>query len=169
MMQRGIQRHRLPGRGACGIVALAEPRRDASHELIRLALEALACMEHRGGGIADTGDGAGILFRPERSFFERFITPGRRLDPDELLMVGCLYLLPGERNTKNIQREVDLVLRRQGLKPLGWRPVPTRPEVLGARAREDVPRILQVLVGRGHRLEDQLPSVLAFVRRHTGS
>ncbi|MBL4848430.1 MAG: glutamate synthase large subunit [Planctomycetes bacterium] len=166
MIQRGIQRHRLPGRGSCGIVALAEPKRDASHELIRLALDALACMEHRGGGIADTGDGAGILIRPERSFFERFITPGRRLDPEELLMVGCLYLLPGERNAKHLQREVDLVLRRQGLKPLGWRLVPIRPEVLGARAREDVPVILQVLLGRGHRLEEQLPSVLAFVRRH---
>jgi glutamate synthase domain-containing protein 1 len=34
-------------------------------------------MEHRGGAIEDTGDGAGLLLSTDRAFFERFIAPGR--------------------------------------------------------------------------------------------
>jgi len=159
-------RHRLPGRGACGIVALAEFEAGPSHELVRLALQAIERMEHRGGGIAETGDGAGLLLRPERAFYDQFITRGHRLEEGELLMVGCMFMLAGERNVRELQREIDLILRRQGLQPLGWRAVPTRIEALGAHAKDDAPRVFQVLVGRGHRLETQLPGVLAFVRRH---
>jgi glutamate synthase (ferredoxin) len=147
-------------------VALAELHAPPSHELIQLALEAIACMEHRGGCITDTGDGAGLLLRPERDFFERFMAPGRRLDADEQLIVGCVFLLPNERNVRELQREIDLILRRQGLQPLGWRRVPTKPEVLGAKARADVPQIFQVLVGRGHRSDEHLYEVLPWVRRH---
>ncbi len=162
----GLERLKQPGKDACGIVAIAELNNSASSELVDLALSAIACMEHRGGCIEETGDGAGILLRPERSFFDRFITSGMRLEEGELLIVGCAYLLRGERNVKQLQREVDLVLRRQGLKPLGWRKVAVNPQVLGTKAREDLPQIYQILIGRGHRLESQLPEILAFVRRH---
>ena len=40
-------------------------------------LGAACAMEHRGGCLGDTGDGAGLLFRPERATFERFLPPGR--------------------------------------------------------------------------------------------
>ncbi|MDF1565448.1 MAG: glutamate synthase-related protein [Deltaproteobacteria bacterium] len=150
-----------PGRGGCGIVALGELTAPASHELVKLALRAIARMEHRGGTLEGTGDGAGLLLKPERSFFEAFLAPGKHLpDPREPLIVGVAYFLPGERNIRQHQRAVDATLRRLGLAPLGWREVPTDPSVLGSRAREDVPAIHQVLVGKGHLRESQLPLVL---------
>ncbi|MBX3470403.1 MAG: glutamate synthase large subunit [Planctomycetes bacterium] len=158
-----IRQH--PGRGGCGVVALAELHRGPSHELIAQALQAIACMEHRGGCLDDTGDGAGLLLRPERAYFERFIAPGRHLPPDEPLVVGTVFFVHGERNARELQREVDALTRREGLQPLGWRRVPTDPDALGARARADVPSIWQVLVGRGHRLEAQLAKELFDVRR----
>ena len=157
--------HEHPGRGGCGVVALADLTAGPSHELIDLALQAIDCMDHRGGCLQDTGDGAGILFRPERAWFERFIAPGRHLPAGESLAVGTVFFVHGERNPRELQREVDAVIRREGLMPLGWRQVPTEPEALGARARADVPGIWQVFVGRGHRLASQLQKELSDVRR----
>jgi glutamate synthase domain-containing protein 2/glutamate synthase domain-containing protein 1/glutamate synthase domain-containing protein 3 len=146
-------------------VALAELKAGATHELIEQALEAIGCMEHRGGCLEGTGDGAGILFRPERAYFERFLAPGRSLPADEALVVGTVFFVHGERNRRELQREVDALIRREGLMPLGWRLVPTDPSVLGRRAQADVPGIYQVFVGRGHRLESQLAKELCDVRR----
>lgn len=154
-----------PGRGGCGVAALAELSAPPSHELIQEALGAISCMEHRGGCLDDTGDGAGILFRPERSTFDRFLPPNRFLDPSETLVVGTVFFLPGERNVRALQRAFDSFLREQGLSPLGWREVPVEREALGKVAQTDVPVIYQVFVAKGQRLESQLDSALYKVRQ----
>ena len=123
----------------CGIVGLAELKRGASRELVEHALEALRCMEHRGGSLDGTGDGAGLLLRPERSFFDRFLTPSRRVPEGEELTIGTIWFVRGERNLRELQRDIDGLLRREGLAALGWRKVPVDPSVLGVRAREDMP------------------------------
>src|SRR5580698_3969804 len=48
---------------ACGIAVVARLDNRPSNEVVRLAIEALANLEHRGaaGADPDTGDGAGIL------------------------------------------------------------------------------------------------------------
>ncbi|MFH1873980.1 MAG: glutamate synthase large subunit [Pseudomonadota bacterium] len=154
-----------PGCGGCGILAMAELCAGPSHELLLQALQGLVSMEHRGGQINNTGDGAGILLRPERSFFERFISPGRHLPSvKEPLIVGQIFFLRGERNLRELQREVDLILRREGLAPLGWRKIPIDETVLGRRAQEDLPLIYQILVGKGHRRETQLFEVLHQIK-----
>ncbi len=164
---RARRRHHIeqdPGRGGCGIVALARLDGAARHGLIRRALDSLRCMEHRGGALQDTGDGAGLLIRPERSFFERFLAPGRRLDEDEPLIVGTVWFRVGERNIRDLQRDVDSALRRHGLQPLGWRPVPVDLDAVGARARIDAPLIWQVLIGRGHLRPAHLAGALREAR-----
>ena len=92
--------HRHPGRGGCGVGAIADLR-GPSHDLIRQALEGLRCMEHRGGALDDTGDGAGLIMATPRAFFERFIAPGRRLPAGHGLGVGVVFFPVGERS--NIQ------------------------------------------------------------------
>lgn len=48
-------------RDACGVGFVADQQGRASHTLVEQALNALSCMEHRGGCCADreSGDGAG--------------------------------------------------------------------------------------------------------------
>jgi glutamate synthase domain-containing protein 1 len=48
---------------SCGVAVVARLDNRASNEVVRLAIEALANLEHRGAAGADpeTGDGAGIL------------------------------------------------------------------------------------------------------------
>jgi glutamate synthase domain-containing protein 2/glutamate synthase domain-containing protein 1/glutamate synthase domain-containing protein 3 len=154
-----------PGRGGCGILAIADLAGPPSHELVRTALEGLARMEHRGGTLGDTGDGAGIIVVPGRTFFERFIAPGKQIpSAKEPLIVGTVFFLHGERNVPELRREIDLVLRREGLMPLGWRAVPVDPSALGRKSFEDAPVIYQMLVAKGHRREAQLLSALHQVK-----
>ena len=138
-----------PGRGGCGVGALADPR-GASRQLIELALAGLACVEHRGGGIDDTGDGAGLLLAVHRPFFERFVAPGKRLPAQDALGVGAFFFPFGEgQNAPPLQARIDALLRRQGLAPLGWRRVPVVPEALGAQARASQREPWQLLIGQG--------------------
>src|SRR5437763_15864478 len=82
-----------PGRGGCGVGAVVDLEK-ASHEIIELALSGLGCLEHRGGVIDDTGDGAGLLVRTDQKFFRRFIAPGRRLPDGHRLIVGVIFFPP---------------------------------------------------------------------------
>jgi glutamate synthase (ferredoxin) len=150
-----------PGRGGCGILALAELTSGPSNELVQLALEGLVRMEHRGGVLEDTGDGAGILIAPERKYFERFIRPGKCLpSKKEPLVVGTVFFPHGERNFRELCREIDMVLRSEGMAPMGWRRVPVDESVLGKRARDDAPLIYQLFVAKGNRRESQFYEAL---------
>ncbi|MBI3071927.1 MAG: alpha-hydroxy-acid oxidizing protein [Deltaproteobacteria bacterium] len=140
-----------PGRGGCGVGAIAHLR-GATRAVIDQALAGLVAMEHRGGRVEDTGDGAGMLIDVDRDFFSRFIAPGRHLPDGEPLAVGVAFFPRGEAtNLPGYQREIDRALRQEGLSPLGWRRVPVAPDALGARAREASREIWQVLIGEGMR------------------
>jgi glutamate synthase domain-containing protein 2/glutamate synthase domain-containing protein 1/glutamate synthase domain-containing protein 3 len=157
-----------PGRGGCGVGAVVDLVR-ASHDVIALALSGLGCMEHRGGAIEDTGDGAGLLLRTDEAFFRRFITPGRRLPDGHRLIVGVIFFPLGEEaNLPAWQHEIDATLRRHGLAPLGWRRVPIDDSALGAGARAAARDVWQVLIGEGMVApsDDALGRALFLVKHH---
>ena len=53
----------LAERGACGVGFIANLDNKGSHQLVKDALTALGCMEHRGGcgSDNDSGDGSGVM------------------------------------------------------------------------------------------------------------
>src|SRR5690606_843439 len=57
-------------RDNCGFGLIAHMHGEASHTLLRSAINALTCMTHRGGIAADgkTGDGCGLLLKKPDSF-----------------------------------------------------------------------------------------------------
>ncbi len=65
-------------RDNCGFGLLAHMEGEASHKLVRLAMSALARMQHRGGISADgkTGDGCGLLLQNRTASSE--LSPRRR-------------------------------------------------------------------------------------------
>ncbi|MEJ7734089.1 MAG: glutamate synthase-related protein, partial [Polyangiaceae bacterium] len=160
------QRYALhPGRGGCGVGAVAELGGAPTRETVELALRGLRCLEHRGGAIGDTGDGAGMLLTTDRKWFERFIAPGRHLPDDQALVVGVLFFPIGEdHNLRHWQREIDATLRRAGLAPLGWRHVPVDEEALGEKARLSRRDVWQVLLGEGMVAHEDLPRTLWKVK-----
>jgi len=146
-----------PGRGGCGVGAIADPG-GPSRGLIEQALRGLGCVEHRGGGIDDTGDGAGLLVKVQRSFFERFILHGKRLPASDELGVGAFFFPHAETaNAPVLQARIDGLLRRHGLTPLGWRHLPVDPSALGAQARASQRDPWQLLIGQGMLTTGDLP------------
>lgn len=121
-----------------------------SRELLDWALAGLEAMEHRGGCIDDTGDGAGLLFAVDPAWFARFVAHGKHVPEGDQLSVGTVFFPPGEAaGLRAWQDEIDSLLRREGLAPLGWRRVPVDERALGKAARESRREPWQVLIGEG--------------------
>ena len=140
---------------ACGLAMVATLRGTPGHDIVEMALSALRNLEHRGaiGSDAGTGDGAGILTQMPDKFFRKNLN--FTLPPQGEYGAGLVFL-------KDVQKEKDRfeqLATEEGLKVIGWRTPPTKPEVLGELARGAMPIIEQVfLTGelRGLELERAL-------------
>jgi glutamate synthase (ferredoxin) len=127
---------------ACGVGLVAQIGGATSREILDRALEALVRLAHRGGVDADgrSGDGAGLLTRiPDKLIRDQTKKCGIKLPASYGL--GMVFLPPGlEEATRHA---IEAQATKGGLKCLGWRPVPTNPEVAGPRAHEALPVIEQ--------------------------
>ena len=132
---------------ACGVGLIYRPL--SSHQVIACALEALSRMEHRGacGADRDTGDGAGILTDIPWAILE---SEGWRRS--EIGAVGVLYFPKGSEAV--CQKAVETVLKEERLSVLGWRTVPTKPDVLGPLAASTCPSIKQILIAKTNSEDD---------------
>src|SRR4051794_21612030 len=135
---------------ACGIGFVAQLSGAASHDILSMALTAVANMAHRGGVNADgqSGDGAGVLTQIPRAFFARELAQRGIPYPVEDLAVGMIFLPQDADQRARAWRLIERGLTQQGLSLFGWRTVPVDDTALGAQARADRPVIEQVLVGR---------------------
>ncbi len=151
-------------RDSCGVGVVAHIRGERSHRVLRLGLDSVANVTHRGAVNADgkTGDGAGVMthlpYRILRAFLE---TSGAAPVADEDLAVG-VFFLPADRPDAGGRAKAlaEEILARRGCGLLGWRPVPVNPDALGRLARETMPEIVQFLLSRPAGLDDA-----AFARR----
>ena len=119
-------------RGACGIGLVADLKGRASRELLDRALAGLAAVGHRGAWAADgvTGDGAGVLV-PLSPVLTGVGGAG----------VAMCFLREGW-----LRSAVEDACRAEGLRPSGWREVPTRTSALGVTAVASLPRIEQLVL-----------------------
>lgn len=140
---------------ACGLAMVATLRGTPGHDIVEMALSALRNLEHRGavGSDAGTGDGAGILTQMPDKFFRKNVN--FTLPPQGEYGAGLVFL-------KDVQQEKRLfeqLANEEGLKVIGWRTPPTKPDVLGELARGAMPIIEQVFLAgemRGLELERAL-------------
>lgn len=165
------QRWLVEERDACGVGFIASVAGTATHKLVEQALSALDCLEHRGGCSADqdSGDGAGVMTAiPWDLFKEWFAQAEIPMPSTEQLGVGMVFM-PQEENLVNIARGVvEEALESENLKLLGWRQVPVQESVLGTQARENQPKIEQVIVASPYLRGDELERALYKARRRIG-
>src|SRR6202008_506543 len=79
---------------ACGVGLVACASGVRSHEVVSMALEAVARVAHRGAASTDnSGDGAGLLTQiPHRLFHREAYRLGLKLQPGQPFGVGALFL-----------------------------------------------------------------------------
>ncbi|MFP1773630.1 glutamate synthase large subunit [Lonsdalea quercina] len=131
----------------CGFGLIAHIEGEPSHKVVRTAIHALARMQHRGAILADgkTGDGCGLLLQKPDRFF-RLVAEERGWRLAKNYSVGMMFLSQDEAAAKATRRIVEEELQNETLSVLGWREVPTNPDVLGEIALSSLPRIEQIFV-----------------------
>ncbi len=149
---------------ACGVGFIADVSGRPSHRILRMAIQGVCCVTHRGAVSADakTGDGAGILTQIPRKLFARELARmGYPKANVQELAVG-VFFLPQDPSTRMAAKGiVDRIVREQGLTHYGWREVPVNPDALGDKALSTMPVIQHLLVGK--------PSKVSGTRLPAGS
>ncbi|MGO2633899.1 MAG: glutamate synthase subunit alpha, partial [Galactobacter sp.] len=131
---------------ACGLAMVATLHGEPTHDLVDKALEALRRLEHRGAVGADegTGDGAGLLTQVPHDFFAEVVDFD--LPQRGSYAVGTAYLPDDDAGEAYAREGLAELAEEEGLTILGWRPVPVRPEIVGASARSCMPRFAQLFL-----------------------
>ena len=158
-------------RDACGVGFIANREGQGSHDILQKALSALSCLEHRGGCSADrdSGDGAGITAAVPWALLDRWARDrGRDLPLPDRTGVAMVFLSQVANEAKEARSLVEETIVRAGLQVIGWREVPVNPDVLGVQARENQPRIEQLVVTSDRLRGDALERELYWLRRQVG-
>ncbi|MCL1471245.1 glutamate synthase-related protein [Argonema antarcticum] len=164
----GGQRWLVEERDACGVGFIANKEGVPSHELIVKSLSALTCLEHRGGCSADrdSGDGAGLMTAiPWELLSQWFEQKALTMPETDSIAVGMVFLPLDVVKATECKETVERILAAARLSLLGWRELPVEPETLGTQARENQPRIEQLLVASVDLRGDALERTLFVVRK----
>ena len=136
---------------ACGIGFVVNVKGKKSHEIVDQALTVLENLDHRGacGCEPNTGDGAGILLQVPHAFFrEACADIGFDLPAAGHYGVGMVFLPQEAQQQRQCVAQLESIVEREGQRVLGWRDVPTDASNLGSVARDVLPVMRQVYVGR---------------------
>ena len=111
-------------------------------------------LEHRAGKDAEgkTGDGVGILTQIPHNFFKKVCQPlGIDLKGERDYGVGMFFLPQDELKRNQAKKIFEVIVKKEGLKFLGWREVPIHPDILGKSAVDCMPCIMQAFIERPSR------------------
>ena len=155
---------------SCGVGFICSTEGKKSRAVVEYGIEALKAVWHRGAVDADgkTGDGAGIhLEIPKDFFIEKIQVTGHDYDNSEIC-VGMIFL---PRNNYSSQEScktiVESELTKNNFSIYGWRQVPVNPKVLGEKALQTMPEIIQVLFKSNDRnlLDKELERKIYEIRK----
>jgi glutamate synthase (NADPH/NADH) large chain len=146
-MNKGLYRHG-EFKDNCGFGLMAHMQGQASHDLLDKAIQALACMTHRGGIAADgkTGDGCGLLMQKPDGFLRTVAAEELGVELGEHYAVGMVFLSPEAQQASVAREQLGSALQAEGLQVLSWRQVPTNDSCLGPIAKDTLPQIEQVFI-----------------------
>ena len=133
----------------CGIGAVVSIKGVMTHQTVSDALSIVENLEHRAGKDAEgkTGDGVGILLQISHKFFKKAVKPlGIKIGEEREYGVGMFFFPQDELARNRAKKMFEIIVEKEGLEFLGWREVPTFPNVLGKKAVDCMPYIMQGFV-----------------------
>lgn len=143
----------------CGIGAVINSKGEKSHKTVENALRIVENLEHRAGKDAEgkTGDGVGILLQISHRFF-------KKVCPEEGILIGeereygiaQLFLPQNELKRNQAKKMFEIIVEKEGLTFLGFREVPVHDSVLGHKAKECMPHIVQAFIAKPEQVEKGL-------------
>ena len=135
---------------ACGIGLVANIDGKKEYRILYDALSIVERLSHRAGKDAsgEVGDGVGVLTQIPHKFFER-VAKDYNIHLGNIGDYGiAMIFFP---NDDEREKEINLfknVCKNNGLNILGWRDVPINYKILGKKAIDCMPKIMQCIVER---------------------
>ena len=136
---------------ACGIGAIVDLKGNSSHDTVDKALKIVEKLEHRAGKDASgkTGDGVGLMIQvPHKLMVKAAAALGIVLGDVRDYGVGMFFFPQDSLKRAQAKKMMEIILAKEGMDFLGWRDVPTHPEILGQKALDCMPYICQCFVAR---------------------
>jgi len=149
---------------SCGVGFVCNIKGEKSYSVVGDGIKVLERLSHRGAVGADpnTGDGAGILIQIPHDFLLKACAKNNIRLPKPGYYGTGLVFLPRDENDKKACVEIfEKIIREEGQDVLGWRDVPADSSVIGKIARDTMPVMRQIFIGRSKGIDDQL----AFERK----
>ena len=149
---------------ACGIGAVVNLNGEKTREAVDSALKIVEKLEHRAGKDAagETGDGVGMMIQIPHKLMKKAVAEDEiELGEERDYGIGMFFFPRDNLRRAQAKKMMEIIVSKEGMEFLGWRDVPTHPEVLGKRARECMPVICQCFVKR----PEDCPRGLAFDRK----
>ena len=148
----------------CGIGAVVNIKGIKTHETVNNALKIVENLEHRAGKDAEgkTGDGVGILLQISHKFFSKTVSAmGYDLGNEREYGVGMFFFPQKELLRKQAMKMFEVIVEKEGLEFLCWRQVPTTPGILGKKALDVMPCIMQAFIKK----PDSIKNIMDFDRK----
>ena len=136
---------------SCGVGFVANMHNAKSHDMLRMGLEILLNLHHRGATGADpkAGDGCGMLTQIPHDFFVgKAAEIGIDLPKPGDYAIGVLFLPRDKTARADIEAIAKATVAAEGFGFLGWRDVPVDSSVLGTSVIDSEPVIRQLFVAR---------------------
>ena len=151
-MNKGLYDERFE-HDACGIGAVINIKGKKEYKVVDDALKIVEKLEHRAGKDAsgEVGDGVGIMLQISHSFFKKH--SGFELGNERDYGVGMFFFPQDNLLRSRTMKMFEVICEKEGVSTIGWRTVPTNPDVLGKRAKDSMPYIMQCFVKRPENIE----------------
>lgn len=140
----------------CGIGAIVNIKGNKTHDTVTGALGIVEKLEHRAGKDAEgkTGDGVGILLQISHNFFKKAVKQsGFEIGEERDYGIGMFFFPQDELKRNQAKKMFEVIIKKEGLELLGWRKVPVVPGILGHKAADCMPCIMQAFVKRPEDVE----------------
>ena len=154
----------------CGIGAVVNIKGIKTHDTVNNARKIVENLEHRAGKDAEgkTGDGVGILLQISHKFFTKALAElGYDLGKEGDYGIGMFFFPQKELARKQAMKMFEVIVEKEGLEFICWREVPTTPGILGKKAIDVMPCIMQAFIRRPETVKAGMDfdRKLYFVRR----
>ena len=139
----------------CGIGAIVNIKGTKTHQTVEDALKIVENLEHRAGKDAEgkTGDGVGILLQISHPFFKGVCKElGYDIGDERDYGIGMFFLPQNETDRRMSMKMFEIIAKKEGVTVLGWRMVPVTPGILGSKALDCMPCIMQCFLKRPARI-----------------
>ena len=150
MTENGLYRQQFE-HDACGIGAVVRVDGKKSHGVVNDALSIVEKLEHRAGKDAsgETGDGVGILLQISHNFFTAAAEEvGISIGGERDYGVGMFFFPQDTLKRNQAKKMLEIIAKKEGVEFLGWRDVPINCDILGQKARDCMPYIMQCFLAR---------------------